>query len=69
MCLSRKQGRKSLKKLFIEKKIPAFERELVPVIADEETVLAVVSLGQEATLAAEKSEAAIMIAVKFNKQK
>ena len=69
ICLSRKQGRKSLKKLFIEKKIPAFERELVPVIADEEKVLAVVSLGQEATLAAEKSEAAIMIAVKFNKQK
>ena len=69
ICLHRRQGRKSLKKLFIERKIPASERELVPVIADEEKVLAVVSVGQEAELAAERRNADIMIAVRFNKQK
>ncbi len=46
ICLDRRQGTKSLKKLFIEKKIPADSRERIPVIADEKNILAVASLGQ-----------------------
>ncbi len=38
-------GTKSLKKLFVDKKIPASERDAVPVIADDEGVLAVVGIG------------------------
>ena len=38
-------GTKSLKKLFIDKKIPARERESLPVIADEAGVAAVYSVG------------------------
>ena len=38
-------GTKSLKKLFIDKKIPASERESLPVIADEAGVAAVYSVG------------------------
>ena len=39
-------GTKSLKKLFIDKKIPASQRPFVPVLADEEGVLAVYGLGE-----------------------
>lgn len=39
-------GRKSLKKLFIDKKIPASQRPFVPVLADEAGVLAVYGLGE-----------------------
>ncbi len=38
-------GTKSLKKLFIDRKIPASERPLVPVLADEGGVLAVYGMG------------------------
>ena len=38
-------GAKTLKKLFIERKIPARKRTLIPVIADESGVLAVYGLG------------------------
>lgn len=38
-------GTKSLKKLFIDRKIPATQREAVPVIADEVGVLAVYGIG------------------------
>ena len=38
-------GTKSLKKLFIEKKIPSSQRDLMPVLADEKGVLAVYGLG------------------------
>ena len=38
-------GTKSLKKLFVDKKIPAHRREEIPVIADDEGVLAVVGIG------------------------
>ena len=38
-------GTKSLKKLFIDRKIPASQRHLVPVLADEEGVLAVYGIG------------------------
>ena len=38
-------GTKSLKKLFIDKKIPADRRGLIPVVADETGVLAVHGFG------------------------
>lgn len=37
--------RRSLKKLFIDKKIPRMERERIPVLADEDGVLAVAGIG------------------------
>ena len=40
-------GTKSLKKLFIDRKIPAARRETVPVIADHDGVLAVVGIGPD----------------------
>ena len=39
-------GTKSLKKLFIDKKIPASQRPFVPVLADEDGVLAVLGIGE-----------------------
>ena len=38
-------GTKSLKKLFIDQKIPASQRSRIPVLADERGVLAVFGLG------------------------
>ena len=38
-------GTKSLKKLFIDRKIPAHDRDRVPVLADEEGILAVHGIG------------------------
>lgn len=38
-------GTKSLKKLFIDRKIPASDRVMIPVLADEEGVLAVYGIG------------------------
>lgn len=38
-------GRKSLKKLFIDKKIPAAQRDRIPVIADDAGVVAVLGIG------------------------
>ena len=38
-------GSKTLKKLFIDEKIPAWERSFLPVLADEKGVLAVVGIG------------------------
>ncbi|MBQ6755974.1 MAG: tRNA lysidine(34) synthetase TilS [Oscillospiraceae bacterium] len=46
--LSEKSGTKSLKKLFIECKIPAHERSAVPVICDERGVIAVLGIGSDA---------------------
>ena len=40
-----RNGTKSLKKLFIERRVPVAERPLVPVVADDNGVLAVYSLG------------------------
>ena len=47
--LTTKGGTKSLKKRFIDRKIPQFERLAVPVIADEGGVLAVYGLGADVT--------------------
>ena len=45
ICLS--GGTKSLKKLFIDRKIPAHERLQIPVIADSEGVLGVYGIGAD----------------------
>ncbi|HHT16126.1 MAG TPA: tRNA lysidine(34) synthetase TilS [Papillibacter sp.] len=42
-----RNGTKSLKRLFIEEKIPKRSRALVPVVADEKGVLAVCGIGQD----------------------
>lgn len=39
-------GTKSLKKLFIDKKIPASQRDLIPVVADKNGVLGICGFGQ-----------------------
>lgn len=46
------RGTKSLKKLFIEKKIPAVLRSRIPVIADDRGVLAVIGIGADVRAAA-----------------
>ena len=38
-------GTRSLKKLFIDRKIPAHDRDRIPVLADEEGILAVHGIG------------------------
>ena len=45
--LTTKGGTKSLKKRFIDRKIPQWERSAVPVIADEQGVLAVMGFGMD----------------------
>ena len=47
--LTTKGGTKSLKKRFIDKKIPQWDRAAVPVIADEAGVLAVYGFGPDET--------------------
>ena len=46
-CIHLSGGSKTLKKLFIDRKIPASQRALVPVLADEEGVLAVYGIGAD----------------------
>ncbi|MBQ4549577.1 MAG: tRNA lysidine(34) synthetase TilS [Oscillospiraceae bacterium] len=48
-ALTTKGGTKSLKKRFIDRKIPQWERSAVPVIADEGGVLAVYGFGADVT--------------------
>ena len=45
--LTTKGGTKSLKKRFIDRKIPQWERMAVPVIADDAGVLAVMGIGTD----------------------
>ena len=52
---------KSLKKLMIEKKIPREERELLPVIAEGDSVLAVGGLGVSAHCIPREGEPALII--------
>ena len=63
ICLNRRQGSKTLKKLFIEKKIPAERRDRIPIIADNEKIIAIPHLGRAAELSAE-SEADCVIVIK-----
>ena len=46
-ALTTKGGTKLLKKRFIDKKLPQWERDAVPVIADERGVLAVYGFGTD----------------------
>lgn len=52
---------KSLKKWMIENKIPARDRDQIPVLADEEGVLAVAGMGADASRAAKPGEEAYEI--------
>ena len=47
--LTRSGGTKSLKKRFIDRKIPARQRELIPVVADEKGILGVYGFGADRT--------------------
>ena len=44
-AMRRSGGTKSLKKLLIDRKIPAFQRDQIPVLADEKGVLGVYGIG------------------------
>ena len=59
--LTTKGGTKSLKKRFIDRKIPQFERSAVPVIADEGGVLAVYGFGADVT----RQEGGVYVRVEF----
>ena len=59
-------GTKSLKKLFIDRKIPAAQRPFIPVVLDEKGVLGVYSIGVHVDRAA-KTLPAVMI--RFEKKK
>lgn len=48
-CISLPFGSKSLKKLFIDKKIPRFEREFVPILRDKNGIIAVCFIGTDKT--------------------
>jgi len=63
ICLARRQGSKTLKKLFIEKKIPAERRDRLPIIADEKKIIAISKLGRAADISSE-GEADCVIAIK-----
>ncbi|MDR2569706.1 MAG: tRNA lysidine(34) synthetase TilS [Oscillospiraceae bacterium] len=54
-------GTKTLKKLFIEKRIPARKRSLVPVISDDEGVLGIYGLGVGKRAIPKKGEPAILL--------
>ena len=57
-------GHKSLKKLFIDKKIPASCRQTVPVIADEKGILGVFGIGADVSRAADALPA---VEIRFEK--
>ena len=57
-------GTKSLKKLFIDRKIPAALRERIPVLCDEQGILGVYSIGVHADRAAGELPA---VTVRFGK--
>ena len=56
---------RTLKKIFIEKRIPKRRRGLVPVVADDAGVLAVCGIGQDARAEAKAGDAAVR--VRFDK--
>jgi len=59
--LSGQTGTKTLKKLFIEKRIPARKRNLIPVICDEEGVLGVYKVGASERAVPGPGDSAVMI--------
>ncbi len=50
-------GKKSLKKLFIDRKIPAFQRDQIPVLADDNGVLSVYGIGPNLDRSVQKAPA------------
>ena len=56
-------GRKTLKKWMIDRKIPAYERDLLPVLADEQGVIAVPGLACDETRKALPGETAWLLLV------
>lgn len=61
--LAGRNGTKSLKKLFIEKKIPASRRGLVPVVADEEGPVAVYGFGADLRVAAQPGDDVLKLVI------
>jgi len=61
--LKGQSGTKTLKKLFIEKRIPARKRNLVPVISDDEGVLGIYKVGTGNRAIPGPGDAAIMIII------
>ena len=59
-------GTKTLKKLFIDRKIPAYQRESVPVVCDEQGVLGVYNIGPNLDRAAEELPAVMIRFEKMN---
>jgi len=59
--LKGQSGTKSLKKLFIEKRIPVRKRNLIPVICDEKGVLGIYKLGAGDRAAPEPGYSAVLI--------
>jgi tRNA(Ile)-lysidine synthetase-like protein len=55
ICL--RGGTKTLKKLFIDRKIPVEERSRIPVLADEQGILAVYGIGADRKRLADKQPA------------
>ena len=56
-------GSRSLKRLMIDRKIPAPQRDRIPVLADGQGVLAVLGLGMDRERAAEPGEPALLIKI------
>lgn len=56
-----KKGTKTVKKLFIELKIPVYERDRIPLICDEKEVLAIPGIGVSSKHAAKSSENALTV--------
>ena len=54
-------GRKSLKKLLIDRKVPAQQRSLVPVVSDEQGVILAYPYAADRTRAAQPGERALLI--------
>ena len=58
-------GTKSLKKLFIDRKIPAHQREQIPVVCDDQGILGVYSIGVNRERAADRLPA---VTIRFEKR-
>ena len=56
-------GRRSLKRLLIDRKIPAARRGLLPVAADAQGILAVYGLGADQARIARPGERAVIIQI------
>jgi len=59
--LYKQSGTKTLKKLFIEKRIPLRKRALIPVICDDDGVLGIYSIGVCDRAVPEKGEPAVLV--------